>query len=88
MPGASRVSTDSAGGTIIEAKAPKVYVNGNNVAVLGCAVAGHGVGEHAGPVMAQASPNVYAQGIAVCRQGDSATCGHAASGSGNVFVNG
>ena len=88
MPGAARVNQDSAGGTITEAKAPKVFVNGKNVAVFGCAVQGHGTAPHASPTMAQASPNVYAQGIKVCRQGDQATCGHAASGSGNVFVNG
>lgn len=86
MPGVSRVGTDSAGGTIIGVLAPTVFVNSVNVAVLGCAVQGHGPGAHAGPVMAQASSTVFAEGIGVCRQGDQASCGHQATGSGNVFA--
>ncbi|KIC36553.1 PAAR domain-containing protein [Leisingera sp. ANG-M7] len=88
MPGISRIGQDAAGGTIVEALAPTVRVNGSAVAVLGCAVAPHGLGAHAGPVMATASGTVFAEGIAVCRQGDLASCGHAASGSGNVSAGG
>ncbi|MBY6056762.1 PAAR domain-containing protein [Leisingera daeponensis] len=88
MPGVSRTGQDAAGGTIVEALAPTVRVNGSAVAVLGCAVAPHGLGAHAGPVMATASGTVFAEGIAVCRQGDLASCGHAASGSANVHAGG
>ncbi len=88
MPGVSRISQDSAGGTIIGILAPRVFVNGTNVAVKGAAVAGHGLGVHAGPVMAGASGTVFANGIGVCRQGDAASCGHLAMGSGNVFAGG
>lgn len=84
MPGVSRVAVDTAGGIIAEALAPSVRVNGAPVAVLGCAVAPHGAGAHAGPVMAAASGTVFAEGIAICRAGDAASCGHLASGSGNV----
>ncbi|MEX0304351.1 MAG: PAAR domain-containing protein [Leisingera sp.] len=84
MPGVSRIGQDAAGGTIVEALAPSVRVNGSSVAVLGCAVAPHGFGVHGAPVMASASGTVFAEGIAVCRQGDLASCGHAASGSGDV----
>ncbi len=87
MPGVSRITTDSAGGTLIGVLAAKVFVNGNNVAVLNCAIQGHGVAPHAAPVMSVASANVYANGIKVCRQGDSASCSHTATGSGNVFAN-
>lgn len=88
MPGVSRISKDAAGGTIVEALAPSVRVNGSPVAVLGCAVAPHGFGLHAGPVMAAASGTVFAEGIAICREGDQASCGHPATGSGNVFAGG
>jgi uncharacterized Zn-binding protein involved in type VI secretion len=88
MPGVSRVNTDSAGGTIIEAKVPSVKVNGNSVAVLGCQVQGHGSSPHNAPTMIQASSSVYAGGIGICRQGDNASCGHPAIGSSNVFING
>ncbi len=84
MPGVSRVGTDKAGGTIVGNLAPTVLVNGSPIAVKGAAVAGHGRAPHSGPVMSGSSGTVKANGISICRAGDAATCGHAASGSGNV----
>jgi uncharacterized Zn-binding protein involved in type VI secretion len=84
MPGISRVGVDAAGSTIVGNLAPTVLVNGSPIAVKGAAVAGHGRGPHSGPVMVGASGTVTANGIPVCRAGDSASCGHVASGSGNV----
>lgn len=84
MPGISRVGRDSAGGAIIGRGASNVYVNGSLVAVKGDKVASHGKSPHKSPSMVGASSRVYANGIAVCRQGDSATCGHKASGSSDV----
>lgn len=86
MPGIARVNQDTAGGTIVGALAPTVFVNGRPIAVKGAAVVGHGIGAHAGPVMAQHSGTVFAEGIPVCRRGDQATCGHPATGSSNVFA--
>ena len=89
MPGCSRVNQDSAGGIIVGILSPNVYVNGTNITVIGAAVQGHPPGGiHAGPTMATGSSNVFSNGISVCRQGDSATCGHTSTGSSNVFVNG
>ena len=87
MPGASRVGVDAAGGTIVGNLAPTVKVNNVPVAVKGAAVSGHGRGSHRGPVMAGASGNVFANNIPICRAGDAASCGHPASGSGDVVVN-
>lgn len=87
MPGVARVNQDAAGGTIVGNLAPTVFVDNKPIAVLNAAVAGHGDAPHSSPVMAEASPNVYANNIPVCRQGDAATCGHTASGSGDVFAN-
>lgn len=84
MPGLARTSQDSAGGTIVGVLAPSVMVNGSPVAVVGAAVAPHGEPPHAAPTMAQGSGTVFAEGRAVCRAGDAATCGHPASGSPNV----
>ncbi|MCF6432910.1 PAAR domain-containing protein [Leisingera sp. MMG026] len=86
MPGVSRTSQDSAGGTITGVLVPTVAVNGTPVAVISAAVAPHGFGVHGGPVMAQGSGTVFAGGIPVCRAGDAASCGHAATGSSNVFA--
>lgn len=88
MPGVSRVGVDSAGGTIVGDLAPTVIVNGAPVAVLGAAVAPHGTGRHAGPVMAEASATVFANEIAVCRAGDAASCSHATTGFGDVSAGG
>ncbi len=86
MPGISRLGQDSAGGTILSGGNGSVFANGTIVAVRGSGVAGHGSPPHSGPVMVCASGTVYAQGIAVCRAGDCASCGHVATGSGNVFA--
>lgn len=86
MPGAARVGVDSAGGTITGNLAPTVLINGAPVAVVGAAVAGHGEPPHTAPVMVGGSGTVFANGIAICRAGDLALCGHAASGSANVLI--
>lgn len=86
MPGVSRIGADNAGGTIVGALVPTVRVNGKLVVVRGAAVEGHGPGEHGGPVMVGASGTVFAGGKPVCRAGDAASCGHPATGSGDVFA--
>jgi len=86
MPGISRVNLDTAGGTIVGNLAPTVFVNGKPIAVKGADVAGHAPGAHAGPVMLEHSATVFAQGKPVCRAGDAASCGHPATGSGDVFA--
>lgn len=87
MPGIARdAGTDAAGGAIIQGSS-NVFVEGKPIVRIGDAVAGHGRGPHAAPVMAAGSGNVKANGIGVSRAGDSASCGHPASGSGTVFAN-
>lgn len=86
MPGISRVGIDSAGGVIVGVLAPTVFINGANVVCLGAAVTGHGIPPHDAPVMVTCSAKVFANGIGVCRQGDLASCGHAATGSTDVFA--
>lgn len=65
---------DTCGGAII-ATATKTFVNGILVARLGDAVETHGTGPHAAATMVEASSTIFAEGIAVCRQGDHASCG-------------
>ena len=84
MPGISR-DNDTAGGDLIPSQST-VKVNNELVIVHGDAVAGHGPGEHAGPTMVAGSNKVFIGRIAVCNAGDLATCGHAATGSGDVNV--
>lgn len=85
MTGIAKVGIDAAGGMIVGNLAPTVFVEGNPVAVQGAEVEPHG--RHRNQVMEGASENVFANGIPVCRAGDSASCGHAASGSGTVIAN-
>lgn len=87
MPGIARVGVDTAGGTILGGGQSSVFCNGSLVAVLNDAVQGHGSGPHAGPTMVQASTDVFAEGKRVCRQGDQASCGDAATGSSDTFAN-
>lgn len=84
MAGIVRNQTDSAGGVLIGTGNTTVYVNGKTATVKGDAVTPHGYPPHAAPTMNQASSTVFFNGIAVCRAGDTATCGHAASGSDTV----
>jgi uncharacterized Zn-binding protein involved in type VI secretion len=84
MPGISRATQDTAGGTITGILAPTVFINGKPVACLGATVASHGGGTHANATMVEASTKVYANGIRVCRAGDKASCGDPATGSSNV----
>lgn len=85
MPGICRKGVDSAGGVLGNTQGT-VFANGSEVVVNGDPVAGHGTGVHAGPTMIAGSNNVFIGGIPVCNAGDSATCGHKASGSSNVNV--
>lgn len=86
MPGVSRnAGTDTAGGPIIQGS-PNVFTNNDPTVRIGDAVQGHGPGVHAGPVMAEGSGNVFTNGIPTTRAGDLATCGDAATGSGDVFA--
>ena len=84
MPGVSRVGVDTAAGTIVGNLAPTVLVNGSPIAVKGAEVAPQGRGPHRSPVMSGSSGTVKANGIEICREGDAASCGHPATGSGNV----
>lgn len=84
MPGVSRVGVDTAGGPIISSPNSTVFANGLPIAVRGSTIAGHGKSPHSAARMVVSSGSVFAQGIGVCRQGDSASCGHTATGSGNV----
>jgi len=85
MPGIARQGQDSAGSTITGGSGD-VIANGSGVARIGDSVAGHGNGPHGGPVMAAGSGTVFANGIPVSRAGDAASCGHPASGSGDVIA--
>lgn len=88
MPGVARVTLDQAGGVQLGHQNPTVFANGANIVVLGDIVASHpsGYPHIASPPMVTASSTVFACGIPVCRQGDVAACGHASSGSGDVFA--
>jgi uncharacterized Zn-binding protein involved in type VI secretion len=85
MPGICRDTVDSAGGALIKTQTT-VFANGEEVIVHGDPVTGHGNSPHSSPTMIAGSNNVFIGGKAVCNAGDSATCGHTASGSSDVNV--
>ena len=84
MPGISR-DNDSAGGDLIPSQTT-VFANNELVIVNGDSVADHGSGKHSAPTMVAGSNKVFVGGIPVVNAGDSATCGHTASGSSDVIV--
>jgi uncharacterized Zn-binding protein involved in type VI secretion len=86
MPGIARNSgTDVAGGADIKGSSD-VFVENKPAVRIGDNIAGHGIGLHAAPVMIAGSGTVFVNNIAVCREGDIASCGHPTSGSGTVFA--
>ena len=86
MPGVSRKDVDTAGGAITGGSG-NTFINGSGCARIGDSVAPHPSGfPHQVAVMASGSSKVFCNGISVCRQGDSASCGHTASGSSNTFA--
>ena len=87
MPGVTRKSMDIAGGRLIQGSS-NVIVNGKPAVRLHDHVAGHGLSPHSGPIMIKGSGTVFVNGKPLCRAGDPASCGHRASGSGNVFAGG
>ena len=85
MPGVSRVGRDAAKGTILGPGASTVFTEGSRTSLLGDKVAPHGKPPHSSPTIAKSSTTVFAQGKGVVRKGDTATCGHATTGSSTVF---
>ena len=85
MPGVCR-NVDIAGGLLIATQST-VKANGNNIIINGDPVTGHGRSPHAAAIMIAVSNNVFIGGVAVCKVGNVATCGHPAlPGSSNVNV--
>jgi len=86
MPGIARVATDNAGGAHLGGGQSFARVEGQLWVVLGDAVAAHGDAPHNAAVMAQGSSFVRIGGIAACRAGHLASCGHASSGSSSMRI--
>ena len=88
MPGISR-DNDTAVGDLITSQ-DSVYANGEYVIVDGNSVVSHAPcpvpASHCSATMGAGSNNVFAEGIAVVNEGDSASCGHTSTGSGDVIV--
>lgn len=92
MPGVSRAGVDNVNGGIIMTGNSSVLCNGSPVATVGSSVSSHvccgvpGCDSHCFASMVSGSPSVKVGGIAVCRAGDSASCGHVATGSNNINI--
>lgn len=86
MPGVSR-DNDTAGGDLIPSQST-VYANNQLIIVDNDDVAGHGPGIHAGPTIpAKWNTTVYIGTKLAVVEGDPATCGDPATGSGDVNIN-
>jgi len=83
MPGISRDTIDNAGGSLI-ATVTTIKVNNQSIIVKNDSVTSHDSGPHTNATMIGSSGTVKAGGKFVCRQGDNASCGHTATGSGDV----
>ena len=85
MAGVARVGSDTAGGTQLGGGQDWFTIPGGLAVVVGDAVASHApcpqVPSHCAATMAQGSSWGSIDGIAICRAGDAATCGHPSTGS-------
>ncbi|MDQ0510881.1 PAAR domain-containing protein [Ancylobacter amanitiformis] len=82
MPGVACVSVDVAGGVQLGMQAAKFKVRGQPVVVVGDAVAPHPPDppHSAAPYMVEGTAKFRVSGIAVCRAGHVANCGHPTTG--------
>lgn len=85
MPGAARKGADQAGGALVEGSSD-VIVNNTQSVRLGDAVASHGDCPHCSAKMVEGSSTVLVNNKPMSFQGNHASCGHTASGSGDVIV--
>jgi uncharacterized Zn-binding protein involved in type VI secretion len=85
MPGVSRDNQDLAGGLILGGGQTTVYSEGKLITVIGDRIQSHGAGPHANATMTHGSSTVSINGKVICRAGDLASCGDAATGSSTVF---
>jgi hypothetical protein len=89
MPGISRVGDNVYDGAIITGSSNS-FCNNKPIATVGSAVSSHtccglpGCGGHCSATIISGSGKVMVNGKPVCRQGDSASCGHTATGTQNV----
>ena len=88
MPQVACVGVDAAGGIIRGVGGDGYKVAGQTIAVVGDAVDSHPPAPpHTGfPTMSTGQNAYRVNGIAVCRAGDQATCGHPSTGSTNFRV--
>jgi len=86
MPAVTRVSADRAQGAILGPGSSTVFTEGQRTSLLGDRVAPHGKAPHSSPTMVESSSTVFATGKPVVRAGDSASCGHPATGASTVFA--
>jgi hypothetical protein len=78
---------NTAGAPIVRVAQNTVFVNNLLLSVDGSDVAGHGPGEHAGPITANGSITVFAEFIPVNDRGDPDSCGHPRDqGSPDVYT--
>lgn len=81
MPGVAVKTLDAAGGAQLSQVNTWFRVEGQPIVVIGDTVAAHGDPPHSPPpAMVQGSLWFKVGGIAVCRAGHEASCGHATSG--------
>lgn len=85
MTGIAR-DNDTAGGDLVPSQGT-VFANNNAVIINGDAIVYHGRSPHNAATISASTVNVFANNKPVVQQGDSASCGHTATGSGNVNVN-
>lgn len=79
MPGIACKGVDTAGGTHIAGGQGKFRVRGQLAVVLGDPVEPHGP-HFPEPPMIEATAKFRISGIATCREGHKAACGHASTG--------
>lgn len=85
MAGVCRANIDKAGGIILVG-IPSVLVDGMPIVVEGNPVQSHGNNPHDRSVMVKGNFSVTVNGIPVCTELSSSSCGHKATGSSKVSI--
>jgi uncharacterized Zn-binding protein involved in type VI secretion len=86
MPAFESVDGDLVGGGTVIATTVFTTSYGKKIARHGDAVTPHGIGPHAAATLIASQTQYVVEGKAVCRIGDSATCGDTISPSGGNLL--
>ena len=86
MSSSAAKENDTVGGGVLISSATSVFVNGKLIGRLNDSITPHSTGPHLSAKMIESSSTVFAEGLGVSRDSDSASCSDLLESDSNVKV--